>query len=221
MKTTTNHLKLFKQPVLLLLFTVFRFHTSSAQEPGAVPAPPPPPQEAPAPPPADWLPPGDPAAQQGDYYYLPDIETYYDMRNREFVYIEDGNWVFSPFLPPMYAAYDLRNAFAVMLDYRVHEPWMYHHMYVSHYPRYYYRSMYAGEARPVRGYNENVRTVFYGERAVAHPLVAHPTVGYRTTRPVEYRGGAVGHPVVVEKNMMKPGAPAGGNRAPVVNERRK
>src|ERR1041385_8506337 len=33
------------------------------------------------------------------YYYLPDIEVFYDVPNREFVYMEDGNWVYSPELP--------------------------------------------------------------------------------------------------------------------------
>src|SRR5436853_6526069 len=44
------------------------------------------------------------------YYYLPDLETYYDVWGNEFVYLDNGQWIFSSFLPPMYTSYDLRSA---------------------------------------------------------------------------------------------------------------
>src|SRR5262245_35363746 len=51
------------------------------------------------------------------YYYLPDLEIYYDVWANEFVYLDAGHWVFSPFLPPMYMLYDLRSAPVVILNY--------------------------------------------------------------------------------------------------------
>ena len=101
------------------------------------------------------------------YYYFPDYGMYYDVRNREYVYMEEGNWFFSPQPPAMYASYDFNNAYVVGLDYNVHEPWMHHATYVSHYPPYYYKSYYnnnrvVNENRNVRGFNENDKKPFYG-----------------------------------------------------------
>jgi hypothetical protein len=103
------------------------------------------------------------------YYYLPDIEVYYDVFNHEFVYMDNGSWMFSPTLPPMYSWYNLSLGFTVVLDYRVHQPWMHFHSYVSNYPRYYYQTVYrdtyiqAGQS--LRGFNENTRSVVYHNSA--------------------------------------------------------
>ena len=76
-----------------------------------------------------------------NYYYLPDLECYYDLRQREFVYLENGNWRFSASLPSIFGSYDLNNCFVVKLNNAVHEPWMHFQYYVAHYPRYFYRSV--------------------------------------------------------------------------------
>jgi len=93
------------------------------------------------------------------YYYFPDIECYYDVWNQDFIYFEDGNWMFGATLPPSYSWYDLNTAFIVLLDYNVFEPWHHFNYYVSHYPRYYYRSVYRGRYEdadhPLGGFNEN------------------------------------------------------------------
>ncbi len=111
-----------------------------------------------------WAPPYD-NADRVRYYYFPDIEVYYDVNRNEFVYLEDGNWVFSPYLPPMYSNYDLNNAFVVIIDYNAYEPWRQHQLYLSHYPRYYYRTVYVNnnqaEAQVARGFNENAKNVIY------------------------------------------------------------
>ena len=103
------------------------------------------------------------------YYYLPDIECYYDVRDREFIYMEDGEWMFGRSLPRAYAWYNLSNCFIVALDKRVIEPWRHFHYYVSHYPRYYYRTVYRDRYRdrdhPLRGFNENEREVVYNHRS--------------------------------------------------------
>src|ERR1700721_26338 len=65
--------------------------------------------------PPDWAPPYDnPAGVQ--YYYIPDIECYYDVWHHEFAYMENGSWLFSPYLPAMYASYDLLHGHIVVLD---------------------------------------------------------------------------------------------------------
>jgi len=49
-----------------------------------------------------------------EYYYLPDIETYYYVPRRQFVYLNGGRWIFSPGLPPRYANYNLYNGYKVV-----------------------------------------------------------------------------------------------------------
>lgn len=92
------------------------------------------------------------------YYYLPDIECYYDLSAQEFVYLNNGQWFFSPVLPSIYSSYDLYNGFIIALDIHVYQPWRHHQYYVSHYPRYYYRNYYSGmNWNSIRGFNENIR----------------------------------------------------------------
>jgi len=106
-----------------------------------------------------WAP---PYSHGAHYYYIPDIETYYDLTNNEFIYLSNGQWCYSHTLPMMYTDYDLDNCFAVVLNINVYRPWMHHQYYVSHYPRYYYRDYYDHCNIPyVRGYNENSRSAVY------------------------------------------------------------
>ena len=49
------------------------------------------------------------------YYYIPDIETYYDISGRNFVRMENGNWVKSTELPARYKDYDLYSGYKVVL----------------------------------------------------------------------------------------------------------
>ena len=106
-----------------------------------------------------WAP---PYYQGVRYYYLPDIETYYDINSQEFVYLYDGQWSFSRECPSVNQGFDLNNCFAVALDVTVFRPWMHHHYYVSHYPRYYYQDYYDHSNIPyVRGFNENSRSAIY------------------------------------------------------------
>lgn len=100
------------------------------------------------------------------YYYFPDIETYYDLATRNFVYLNNGRWLFVPTLPPIYSTFNLHNAFIVIVNRSVYTPWMHHHYYNSHYPRYYYIDYYDFSNIPyVRGYNENGRRAVYWREA--------------------------------------------------------
>jgi hypothetical protein len=49
------------------------------------------------------------------YYYIPDIETYYDIKGRQFVYMKDGEWERSTELPAMYKDFDLYEGYKVVL----------------------------------------------------------------------------------------------------------
>lgn len=61
----------------------------------------------------DW---GVSGMHNAKYYYIPDIETYYDIRSGNFVYMQDGSWVKTKELPTMYKDYDLYNSYKVVLD---------------------------------------------------------------------------------------------------------
>ena len=58
------------------------------------------------------------------YYYLPDLETYYDVNTSNYVYINNGKWTRSRSLPVVYRNYDLYNEYKVVLtDYRGDRPY--------------------------------------------------------------------------------------------------
>jgi hypothetical protein len=60
-----------------------------------------------------WGPAGYDYAQ---YYYLPDIEAYYDVPNRQFIYMSGNRWVFSSSLPSRYRDYDLYSGYKVVVN---------------------------------------------------------------------------------------------------------
>lgn len=51
-----------------------------------------------------------------EYYYLPDIQSYYYVPRGQFVYLSGGNWVFSAHLPPAYRHYDLYRGYKVVVN---------------------------------------------------------------------------------------------------------
>ena len=51
-----------------------------------------------------------------DYYYLPDIYTYYDVRNTKFIYQSNGAWIRSSYLPRQYRSYDLNSGYKVVMN---------------------------------------------------------------------------------------------------------
>lgn len=55
-----------------------------------------------------------------DSYYLPDIECYYSVPRRQFIYMEGSRWRFSASLPSRYRGYDLYHGYKVVVrdDYR-------------------------------------------------------------------------------------------------------
>lgn len=96
------------------------------------------------------------------YYYLPDIECYYDIYSREFIFLNNAQWIYSPYIPSIYRDFNLNNSFVVVVNSNIYQPWMHHQYYVSHFPRYYYRDYYDHSNIPyVRGFNENSRSAIY------------------------------------------------------------
>ena len=51
-----------------------------------------------------------------DYYYLPDVESYYNVPKHQYVYKNGGQWVFGDRLPSQYANYDVNRGYKVVLN---------------------------------------------------------------------------------------------------------
>lgn len=58
------------------------------------------------------------------YYYLPDIESYYDVNSSMFIYMRNGIWIRRSYLSSRYRNYDLYGGYkVVMRDYRGNSPY--------------------------------------------------------------------------------------------------
>ena len=96
------------------------------------------------------------------YYYFPDIESYYDINSRNFIVLNNGQWIYVESISPYYSSYSLYDSYIVVVNVSVYQPWMHHQYYNSHYPRYYYRDYYDYSNIPyVRGFNENHKSAIY------------------------------------------------------------
>jgi hypothetical protein len=61
----------------------------------------------------DW---GVAGADDARYYYLPDMEAFYDIRGRNFIYMNNGQWEKTSDVPPMYRDVDLYDSYKVVLN---------------------------------------------------------------------------------------------------------
>jgi hypothetical protein len=58
------------------------------------------------------------------YYYLPDVEAYYDVPSSMFIYYNGISWIHRSYLPSRYRNYDLYNGYKVpMSNYRGDRPY--------------------------------------------------------------------------------------------------
>jgi len=71
-----------------------------------------------------------------EYYYLPDIETYYYVPRHQFVYLSNGRWVFSASLPSRYSGYDLYGGTKIVINRP--NAYYYHDNYRRQYPARHY-----------------------------------------------------------------------------------
>jgi hypothetical protein len=75
-------------------------------------------------------------------YYLPDVQAYYNVQDRQYRYQENGRWVTSASLPGQYRNYNLYTGHKVVINER--EPWMRDNVYRSKYAS--YRNMHDQQA---------------------------------------------------------------------------
>jgi hypothetical protein len=68
------------------------------------------------------------------YYYIPDIDAYYDVPNRQYVYLDGGRWITRRSLPPQYRTIDLYTVHKEVINEPT--PWMHHDRYRTQYIQY-------------------------------------------------------------------------------------
>jgi hypothetical protein len=66
-----------------------------------------------------------------NYYYMPDIDTYYDVPTHQYVYFDNNVWVHRAYLPVRYRNYNLYNGYKVVINDR--NPWLRHDVYRTRY----------------------------------------------------------------------------------------
>jgi len=82
------------------------------------------------------------------YYYLPDVEAYYDVPSSMFIYFNGVSWIHRSYLPSRYRNYDLYNGYkVVMTDYRGNTPYTHFKEYKSKYAKGY-------RGQPQKNYGE-------------------------------------------------------------------
>jgi len=73
------------------------------------------------------------------YYYLPDVEAFYDVQSSMFIYYGGGKWVHRTYLPSRYRNYDLYSGYkVVMSDYQGNTPYVHYKEYKRKYTKGYH-----------------------------------------------------------------------------------
>ncbi len=87
---------------------------------------------------------------RADYYYLPDIETYYYVPKRQFIYRENNKWLFMSALPSRYYGYNLNTGYKVVIN----SPKPYQH-YNSHKVKYAKYKDYKGKQLSIKNSHDS------------------------------------------------------------------
>jgi len=69
-----------------------------------------------------------------NYYYLPDVDAYYDVPNKQFIYQENNRWVNRTSLPSRYRNYDLYTGYKVVVN--EPKPYLKNNYYRTTYAKY-------------------------------------------------------------------------------------
>ena len=100
-----------------------------------------------------------------DYYYLPDIETYYYVPTRQFVYFNNGRWIYSTSLPYRYRNYDLNRGYKVVVNQpRAYQNFSVHRAEYSRYRNYGGRQMIIRNSNDPRYYVVKGHPRYYQNR---------------------------------------------------------
>lgn len=103
------------------------------------------------------------------YYYLPDVEAYYDISSSRFIYFNGISWVHRSYLPARYRNYDLYSGYKVVMnDYHGNSPYTHFREHKTKYAKGYRgqpQKMY-GERSDRGNSNEKVYTKSHSNQKV-------------------------------------------------------
>lgn len=93
-----------------------------------------------------------------DYYYLPDVQSYYHVPTRQFIYLERNQWVQRRSLPVRYRNYNLYNGRKIVINRPT--PYLHHQVRYASYnrpnTRYVVKSYRKNrEAKSIKAYHNN------------------------------------------------------------------
>lgn len=69
-----------------------------------------------------------------DYYYMPDIDAYYYVPQKQYIYLESNRWVFAHSLPSRLRWYDPYHGYKVVVN--EPKPYLHHETYRARYGKY-------------------------------------------------------------------------------------
>ena len=69
-----------------------------------------------------------------DYYYMPDVDAYYDVSAHQYVYLNNNVWIHAGNLPDRYRNYDVYHGYKVVVNRP--EPWRHNNDYRTKYAGY-------------------------------------------------------------------------------------
>jgi hypothetical protein len=124
---------------------------------------------------------------QANYYYLPDIDTYYSVPARQYVYLQNGGWVFTTALPSRYRGYNLYNGYKVVLN-NTERPYLYNRTHKIKYAKF---KGYRGKQPTIRYSNNPKYFVVKGHPKHGRGMSARPARSVPAMRSkAHYSGGA-------------------------------
>ena len=148
---------------------------------------------------------GPPVPQGTQYYYIPEIDGYYDIYNGYYLVLENGVWVTLPYID----GYDPAYFHPVPVSYVGPQPWLYINSYRHYYPQYvvgyrhggYGRGGFGGGYGPGSAYRGGYGGLGYGGGGYR----SYPNGGYN-------RGNIGGPPRFDNRGNDGPGFPARGGQ---------
>lgn len=107
-----------------------------------------------------------PVVTTEEYYFLPDINSYYDIRQSQFIYLNNGTWIRTKSLPRRYRNYNLNTGYVVVLnDYNGRSPYV---KYKSHKMKYFKNNNSGGNNKVIEVYKEKHDNGNHGGNGKGH-----------------------------------------------------
>lgn len=85
-----------------------------------------------------------------EYYYIPNLEIYYNVKYQKYIYFDNGKWIWVRALPARYAYYNFYTGYKVVIN--ESQPYLHFKTHKVKYAK--YKNHY-GKQKPRKDYNHN------------------------------------------------------------------